>query len=403
MLRKMLRLGAALALLGLVALGVLVARAKWQLERDYAYVTEPPIAADRSLAGVARGEMLFQALCMECHGGADGRATGKRLDEVPAFLGQFWSANLAHPTHGVQRRRDGQLARVLRNGVLPDGRLSLVMNGFGKLGDADVAALLGYMRSGAPAFAPGGTDQPRTQLSLVGALIAVYVADVNVDAPTSGVAVPTKAPSVAYGRYMANAMDCVGCHTAGFANDKLGEEGAFAGGFELTDPTGTPIFSRNITFDARTGIGRWSLDDFQRAVTGGVRPDGYLVRKPMPMFARLDRTDIEAIYAFLRSVPKVSRANTPGGHPAQKTGAGDPPDQLFTSLGCAGCHGSERPYRDKIKGALEKSDDEVAAWILNPQALRPGSAMPSFAGAIDRAQAKKLAAYVKELAKKQGG
>ena len=57
--------------------------------------------------------------------GRDGRATGKRLDEVPAFLGTFYSANLAHPEHGVRRRSDGQLARVLRNGVLPDGRLSV--------------------------------------------------------------------------------------------------------------------------------------------------------------------------------------------------------------------------------------------------------------------------------------
>jgi mono/diheme cytochrome c family protein len=202
---------------------------------------------------------------------------------------------------------------------------------------------------------------------------------------------------------MTQVLDCVGCHTPGFANDKMVSEDAFAGGFELTDPTGLPIFSRNITFDAQTGIGRWSLDDFQRAVTHGVRPDGFLVRKPMPLFSRLDRTDIEAIYAFLKTMPKVRRENTPGGHPLRKPQANDAPDIMFVNLGCASCHGESAPHRDKIVGALPKPDAEVASWILDPQAIKPGSTMPSFEGAINRAQAEELAKYVKQLALKRGG
>ena len=97
------------------------------------------------------------------------------------------------------------------------------------------------------------------------------------------------------------------------------------------------------------------------------------------------------------------RANTPGGHPLQKPHADDPPERLFVNLGCAACHGDARPYRDKILGALERSESDVAAWILDPQAIKPGSAMPSFAGTIDRMQAEKLARYVKVLAKKRGG
>src|SRR5262245_35406869 len=104
------RLSRVLALLAgvvvVVAIG-LVLRAKWILNRSYAHFPQLAIAADRSEAGMKRGELLFGALCMECHGGADGRATGKRLDEVPAFLGTFFSANLAHPERGVHRRSDG--------------------------------------------------------------------------------------------------------------------------------------------------------------------------------------------------------------------------------------------------------------------------------------------------------
>lgn len=403
MLRKSLKVCAYI--LGFLAVALVGAYgfARYTVERDYAYVPLPALHADSSTAGVARGELLFQSLCIECHGGPDGRATGKHLDELPPFLGSFYSANLAHPEQGVARRTDEQIARVLRNGVLPDGRYSAVMSGFGKLGDADVAALLGYMRSGAPTFAPGGELQPRTQLTAAGALILTYIARVDVSAPASGVPVPQKAANVEYGAYMTTAMDCGSCHTAGFAADKLDQPGAFAGGMDLVDPTGTTIYSKNITFDPATGIGRWSLDDFQRAVTRGISKDGYSVRKPMPLFARLDRTDVEAIYLYLQTLPKVERKNQAGGHPLKKAEASDSAEQLFVNLGCVACHGESGPHRDKLAGALEKSEAEIARWILDPQAIKPGSPMPSFQGALDPAQAERLAAYVKELAKKPRG
>ena len=150
MLRKLLKLcGIVLAFALCAGIGLWL-NARFTLERSYAHVALPPIHADTSVQGVARGELLFQSLCIECHGGPDGRASGKRLEEVPAFLGTFYSANLAHPERGIHRRSDGEIARVLRSGILPDGQLSPAMGGFSKLGDADVAALLGYMRSGAP-------------------------------------------------------------------------------------------------------------------------------------------------------------------------------------------------------------------------------------------------------------
>lgn len=400
MLRKTLKLCAfGLGLLLCTGLG-LWSYARFQIDRSYAEVPLPPIRADSSAAGVARGELIFQSLCIECHGGPDGRATGKRLDEVPAFLGTFYSANLAHPQRGVKQRSDGQLARVLRNGVLPDGRLSAAMSGFKKLGDADVAALLGYMRSGAPPFEEGGELQPRTQLTAAGAIILTYIAGVDTHAPAHGIPVPPKAKTLEYGRYMTTAMDCGGCHSEGFASDKAEQAGAFAGGFELTDPTGAKIYSKNITFDRGTGIGDWSVDDFQRAVTRGVNKDGYFVRKPMPLFSRLDRTDIEAIYLYLQTQPKVTKPNRPGGHPLKKATRDDTAEQLFVNVGCAACHGESGPHRDKLLGALNKSDGDIASWILDPQTSKPGSQMPSFVGTLDRSQAERLAAYVKQLAAK---
>ncbi len=391
----------SIAAIALVAIALAV-RARWVLDRSYAHVPEPAIVADTSPEGVARGEALFQSVCFECHGGPDGRATGRRIDDVPSFLGTFWSANLAHPEHGVARRTDGQIARVLRTGVLPDGRISPLMAQFGAIGDADVAAILGYMRSGAKAFEPAGEEQPRTSVSLAGAMILTLVTGLRPGDPTQHVPVPPKAPTVEYGRYMAQVMDCVGCHTDGFGSDKIHDPNAFAGGFELTDPTGAKIYTKNITFDEETGIGRWSVDDFDRVVRRGVSPAGHVVRKPMPQFARLDRTDTEALYAFLQSMPKVKRANRPGGHPVDKVQGNDSPEVLFAKLGCVACHGETAPHRDAIAGALAKSDAEVADWILDPQRIKPGVAMPSFQGLVDRPQAESLARYAKDLARQRG-
>lgn len=373
----------------------LVARAEYVVSRSYAEVAEPPIVADRSPTGVARGELLFHSICLECHGGPDGRPTGKHLDEVPKFLGDFYSANLAHPTQGVRKLSDGQIARAIRHGVLPDGRLSPAMSSFSAIGDADVAAILGYMRSSTPVFDPAGEAQPHTKLTITGALVITYAASLQVRGQASGVPVPPKAPSVEYGRYMVEVLDCATCHTEGFGDDKMHEPNAFAGGFDLVDPTGAKIWSKNITPDEATGIGKWSVDDFERAVGRGVTPDGYLVRRPMPLFSRLDRTDIEAIYAYLRTVPKVVRPNTVGGAPLQKPSVNDPPELLFTNLGCITCHGPNGPHRDKLTNAAARSDEQIAEWILDPQASKPGSAMPSFKTVLTKDQALGLARYAK--------
>jgi mono/diheme cytochrome c family protein len=401
--RKVLMSVALLAGALVLALVVLVVRAKRILGRSYAEVAHPAIRADRSETGVRRGEMLFQSLCIECHGGAGGRATGKHLSEVPAFLGTFYSANLAHPARGLHRRTDGEIARALRTGVLPDGGFSPIMSAFATLSDRDIAAILGYVRSRPPELEPAGAEQPRSSVSLAGGLILTVVAGARVEESPASVPMPDKAVTVEYGRYMAQVLDCVGCHTEGFSDDKLHHPLSLAGGFEFPDATGTPIWSKNITLDAETGIGRWSFEGFERAVTRGVTPDGYMVRKPMPLFARLDRTDVAALYRFLQSMPKVRRPNQPGGHPLQRARPSDTAEQLFVSVGCVTCHGDGAPFRDQIRGAAGKSDAEIAAWILDPQAIKPGSAMPSFEHAIDRAQAERLAKYVKALAQASGG
>ena len=67
-------------------------------------------------------------------------------------------------------------------------------------------------------------------------------------------------------RLLATIGDCIACHTAPGGKP-------FAGGFALQTPFG-PIISPNLTPDDATGIGRWSKDNFARAMHEGRRPDG---------------------------------------------------------------------------------------------------------------------------------
>ena len=99
------------------------------------------------------------------------------------------------------------------------------------------------------------------------------------------------------GEYLARLGDCVGCHTV--AGGK-----PFAGGLVLATPFGgIPV--PNITADKATGIGKWSDDDFYRAMHEGVRPDGtYLYPAfPFPWYTKVTRDDALAIKAYLFSLP----------------------------------------------------------------------------------------------------
>lgn len=108
---------------------------------------------------------------------------------------------------------------------------------------------------------------------------------------------------VARGQYVAEAADCVACHTA--------PGGApFAGGQPLKSALGT-LYGPNITPDLRTGIGSWSKADFEKALRLGVAEDGTYLYPAMPYDAYTKMTvgDMDALWAYLRSVPAV--ANTP--------------------------------------------------------------------------------------------
>ena len=111
---------------------------------------------------------------------------------------------------------------------------------------------------------------------------------------------PELPPEAAKGRYLATVGNCHTCHTV---------EGGkpFTGGVSFPTDFGT-IYSTNITQDAETGIGKWSLDDFKKAMRTGVRPDGVHLYPAFPYtsFTLTTDEDLAALYAYMKTLAPVS-------------------------------------------------------------------------------------------------
>lgn len=105
------------------------------------------------------------------------------------------------------------------------------------------------------------------------------------------------------GKYLAQAGDCIACHTK--------HDGPpFAGGLPIVTPFGT-IYSPNITPDPAYGIGNWSAEDFYRMMHTGRSKDGTLLypAMPFPAYTKVTRSDSDAIFAYLSSIPPLHIPN----------------------------------------------------------------------------------------------
>lgn len=114
-----------------------------------------------------------------------------------------------------------------------------------------------------------------------------------------------KAKLIKRGEYLAKAGDCIACHT------NTENQGApFAGGLGIKTPFGT-FYSPNITPSQDSGIGKWSDQDFLRAMKQGIRPDGsyYYPVFPYLYFSSITDSDVLAIKAYLFALKPVEQAN----------------------------------------------------------------------------------------------
>jgi cytochrome c553 len=107
------------------------------------------------------------------------------------------------------------------------------------------------------------------------------------------------------GGYLVNhVMGCGNCHSPrvnGVPTPGL------SGGVQLFNEPWFTVKGANLTPDRDTGLGAWSDDDIKRAITQGLRPDGTPLAEVMPsaFYRILTPRDLDAIVAYLRTVPPI--------------------------------------------------------------------------------------------------
>lgn len=260
---------------------------------------------------VERGRQLSAMLCNDCHQNpATGKLSGRRMDEVPQF-GTVYSRNITNdPVHGIGKMTDGQLYYLLRTGVRPDGRFLPIMAKLQKMSDEDLQSVIAFLRSDNQWVQADPTPDVDSKYSL----LAKFLTNVKLIKPMpfyKSVPEPDTTDKVKWGEYVClYRVECYTCHSKDFTTDDFinpeKSKGFFGGGNKFAMPDGSEMHSLNITMDEETGIGKWTEDEFVKAVKTGILPNGQsALRLPMKPYVYLSDDEVKAIYSYLKTIPKI--------------------------------------------------------------------------------------------------
>jgi mono/diheme cytochrome c family protein len=272
---------------------------------------QPAAAQNQDL--IARGAYLVNgsAACGNCHTQkgpdllpkADLAFAGGQKFESPGF-GVAYSKNIT-PNHetGIGIWTEAEIILAFREGITKEGSTigpPMPVAYFNKMSDDDAKAVAAYLKT----IQPIRNEAPESK----------YKIELRPQPPAKGLPAPAKTDKVAYGAYLATMSHCVECHTApgpdgrpDFANRLA------AGGRPMFPIPGKMIRSANITSDQDTGIGAWTDEEIKRAITQGINKDGkkLIPQMPYPFFKNMNAEDLDALVAWVRTLPPVSNKNPP--------------------------------------------------------------------------------------------
>jgi cytochrome c553 len=288
-----------LVLVGIVLLAVITVLGLYAVSqlRLNASVSAPtdPIDIRTDISAIQHGQHLAGAiaLCTQCHGPTLGG--GVVFDNT--------SARVVAPdiTRGgaTASFRDADFVRAIRYGVDPNGRQlwSMPTDDYNHLSDADLAALIAYLKSLPPTTASLPPSQIRPLgrvLFVTGVLDLMPGENINRSAPRPAAVGVDVTP--AYGQYLASIAGCARCHGPGLSGGSV---------------PGAPRGARPATNLTPTGLGTWSQADFVRAMRTGRRPDGSAIdtAMPWPYYAQMTDLELAAIWQFLGVVPPRPAGN----------------------------------------------------------------------------------------------
>jgi mono/diheme cytochrome c family protein len=377
-------------------------------------VVRPVVAIKAPLesARVLRGKYLYERsmLCWNCHGSqgshspAEPQAGGREFDLTragPGF-GYVYGSNLTPDVEtGIGRWSDGELVRAIREGVSRDGHLIfpvMAYQFYHGLSDNDALALVAYIRS----MPPVRNEVPVGRLSFAAKVLMVVSlikAETPIQQPTRS---PRAIPSVEYGEYLAwRTSGCAECHTPRDPKTaRLDFSKPMSGGLFPFPEEDFYTTGPNLTFDLKTGIGTWTEEQFVTAMQTGLRPNGTVMLPfmPWPAYAQWDRSELHAIWLYLRSLKPVSHQVVASAFVGAAVNARGPArgEAIYRSycLTCHGPKGSGGPFTNgSLKDAIRDIDDAALTSLIENGL--PSTSMPGFTKTLAKDQIGDVVQFVR--------
>jgi mono/diheme cytochrome c family protein len=265
-----------------------------------------------------RGQYLVNSIlaCGNCHTPKDANGvpiSDRELAGGLSFITPPFEATASNITPdaetGIGKWTNDEIKRAITEGMRPNhGRLAgvptaavMAVNFFKALLPRDLDSVVAYLRSVKPVRNPVADP--------------VYKAPVHHDKypdAEAGFTEEHMSDPVKRGAYLVTIGHCMECHStrergvSDYVNG-LGKGGrqfgpALVRGFPADWQGST---ARNITSHPSAGIGGWSDAEIKRAITQAIRRDGTRLKPPMSYssYAKMTDADLDAIVAYLRTVP----------------------------------------------------------------------------------------------------
>jgi mono/diheme cytochrome c family protein len=278
----------------------------------------PPAAAAIAIRDGAdpltHGRYLVETIagCGNCH---TPHLPDGSLDESLAFAGAFvieepvfkaYARNITPDMEtGIGSWSEAEIVKAVREGIRPDGKVLGPPMSFGwyrDISDTDARAIAVYLKSLRPIR--NVVPESTFQIPLPG-----------YGPPLTSVPDVPKTDIVKYGEYLAGPIGhCMDCHTT-YVMGAIDMAQLGRGGNVYARPFiyDWAAVSANITSHPTAGLGAWTDAEIKRAITEGISRDGRTLLPFMPygLYKKMEPSDLDAVVAYLRSLPPLGPAAAP--------------------------------------------------------------------------------------------
>ncbi|TBF40494.1 c-type cytochrome [Rhizobium leguminosarum] len=369
---------------------------------------------------IARGEYLtIAADCAACHTTNGGKPFAGGLPFKLPF-GTIYSSNITtDPDHGIGAWSDAEFVRAVRSGVGVHGENlypAFPYASYALMTTDDILAVRAYLRT----LAPVSEDAPSNSLAfpfnqrwLMRGWNLLFLPSRPFESN------PSKDEQWNRGAYLVEALEhCGECHTPRGVMFQRKQSEALSG----SEVDGWKAW--NITSDPDSGIGLWTNDEIgsflSKGHANGHGPAGGPMREAVGLsLSKLPTSDIEAIVAYLRTVPPIEsdeKIRVKRKSSIQDSSSKKSDETLGSRIfagACVSCHGLGGDglvnSRANIIGAHALADVDGSNFIRvvlqgsSDSMVAPGRTMPAFGAIYNDAEIAALANFViGELGGKKG-